>query len=330
VALVTSDVIRPLWSVMIPAYHCARYLRHTLESVLAQDPGPDAMQIEVVDDHSTADDPESVVAEVGHGRVAFHRQAANVGHVRNFNTCLARARGHLVHILHGDDAIRPGFYERMGAAFNQSPDAGAAFCRVIVMDEGGHWRDLKPLLQRDPGVLADALRRIVLEHPIQTPSIVVPRAVYEALGGFDSRFRTTGEDIEMWYRIAARYPVWYEPEPLALYRTHKSSLTGNALRTALNIREARLAVDSVRAYLPSSEVGPVLRASRRSLAFWALGISRDALKAREYGTAARQVREALRCSMAPSVLLGAARLGIRGLRQQVRIPGSRRPSSPVP
>src|SRR5207253_10172288 len=41
---------RPRWSVMIPAYECAGYLVETLESVLAQDPGPDRMQIEVVDD----------------------------------------------------------------------------------------------------------------------------------------------------------------------------------------------------------------------------------------------------------------------------------------
>ncbi|HEV2736566.1 MAG TPA: glycosyltransferase, partial [Longimicrobiaceae bacterium] len=84
---------RPLWSVMVPTYDCAAYLRRALESVLAQDPGPGAMQIEVVDDRSTRDDPEAVVREVGGGRVAFYRQARNVGHVGNFETCLLRSRG---------------------------------------------------------------------------------------------------------------------------------------------------------------------------------------------------------------------------------------------
>ena len=60
---VPSSVARPMWSVMIPTYNCARYLRKTLESVLAQDRGPKSMQIEVVDDCSTEDDPEAVVAE---------------------------------------------------------------------------------------------------------------------------------------------------------------------------------------------------------------------------------------------------------------------------
>jgi glycosyltransferase involved in cell wall biosynthesis len=44
---------RPLWSVMIPTYNCANYLRETLASVLAQDPGFEIVQIEVVDDHFT-------------------------------------------------------------------------------------------------------------------------------------------------------------------------------------------------------------------------------------------------------------------------------------
>jgi len=111
--------------VMIPAYECASYLRETLASVLAQDPGPELMQIEVVDDAST-DAPEKVVEELGGGRVAFHRQPRNVGHIANFNTCLERSRGQLVHLLHGDDCVREGFYRTMQQPFTQHPEIGAA------------------------------------------------------------------------------------------------------------------------------------------------------------------------------------------------------------
>src|SRR5918912_1129900 len=100
---VPEGTVRPFWSVMIPTYHCARFLRQTLESVLAQDPGSESMQIEVVDDGSTLDDPEKVVKDVGQGRVAFYRQPQNVGHTKNFETCLKRARGKVVHLMHGDD-----------------------------------------------------------------------------------------------------------------------------------------------------------------------------------------------------------------------------------
>src|SRR6266566_1236858 len=101
---------RPLWSVMIPTYNPrADYLEETLRSVLEQDPGPEQMQIEVVDDAS-ADCPEDVVQSIGSGRVAFIRQPTNCGAIANFNTCISRSRGELIHILHGDDFVLPGFY----------------------------------------------------------------------------------------------------------------------------------------------------------------------------------------------------------------------------
>src|SRR5471032_702764 len=88
---VPEGVHRPQWSVMIPTFNCAKYLWQTLESVLAQDPGTDQMQIEVVDDCSTKDDPEALVREIGQGRVAFHRKPQNEGAIRNFNTCIQRS-----------------------------------------------------------------------------------------------------------------------------------------------------------------------------------------------------------------------------------------------
>jgi len=114
---------------MIPTYNCAGYLEATLRSVLAQDPGPEAMQMEVVDDHSTADDPEEVVTRLGGGRVGFHRQPVNVGVVANLNTCLQRSRGEIVHLLHGDDFVLEGFYRTLGDRLREHPEAGAAYCR---------------------------------------------------------------------------------------------------------------------------------------------------------------------------------------------------------
>ena len=72
---VGEDVPRPLWSVMIPSFNSfPSYLRQTLDSVLAQDPGPEQMQIEVIDDCSNEDDLEALVRECGNGRVSFYRK----------------------------------------------------------------------------------------------------------------------------------------------------------------------------------------------------------------------------------------------------------------
>ena len=286
---------------MIPTYHCAGYLRQTLESVLAQDPGPDAMQIEVVDDHSVDDDPEAVVRELGGGRVGFHRQPANVGHVRNFDSCLARARGELVHILHGDDCVLPGFYETMGRPFAHHPEIGAAFCRYVAMDGEGRWHAVAPLLQPASGMVDGWLERIALGQLVQPPTIVVRRAVYERLGGFDRRIAAYGEDWEMWVRIAASYPVWHQVEPLAAYRVQGGSLSGRAMRTGQNLRDLRTAVAINRELLPPPSAS---RISRLALANNALGAIRRAHRMLDTGQLATplvQLRWAARISPTPKV-----------------------------
>jgi glycosyltransferase involved in cell wall biosynthesis len=299
---VPAGMKRPIWSLMIPTYHCAGYLRETLATVLAQDPGPDVMQIEVVDDCSTEDDPAAVVAEMGNGRVDFYRQPANVGHVANFNSCLQRSRGRLVHLLHGDDSVRPGFYGRMEAAFCQRPDIGAAFCRYISMDEQGHWQTIWPLEQSRSGVLENWLEKIAAGQRLQPPAMVVRREVYERLGGFDRRIRHYGEDWEMWVRIAAAYPVWYEVEPLALYRVRTASLTHGSMRTGENVQELRRVIEICQDYLPPERAGAIARDALQSAALAALRRARRIIHSDELETPLVQMREAYRCSRSAAVL----------------------------
>ena len=49
---VMSDLPSLVWSVLLPVYEPGPYLEQTLRAFLAQDPGADRMQIEVVDDAS--------------------------------------------------------------------------------------------------------------------------------------------------------------------------------------------------------------------------------------------------------------------------------------
>jgi glycosyltransferase involved in cell wall biosynthesis len=282
---------RPFWSVMIPTYHCARFLRQTLESVLSQDPGPDLMQIEVVDDHSTQDDPAAVVEEVGGGRVGFYRHPKNVGHTKNFETCIRRARGQVVHLLHGDDYVLPGFYQKLQTAFDTRPDIGAAFCRQIFMDHAGTWLDKSPLEQPESGILVNGLERLAQEQRIMTPSIVVRRDVYERLGGFDSRL-ICSEDWEMWVRIASMYPVWYEVEPLAAYR----------------MRYTRMAIEIFKSYLPVEKADKISKQARETYACSALDMARSLLMKRDLTATFAQMREALLLSHSWKILWQAGRL----------------------
>lgn len=301
--LISDNQVRPLWSVMIPTYNCAHYLRSTLESVLQQDLGPEIMQIMVVDDCSTQDDPEAVVQEIGKGRVEFYRQPQNVGMTQNFRTALELSRGYLIHQLHGDDQVRPGFYQKLQIAFESNSEIGAAFSRTISMDEDGHWTNLTDLERSTSGVLPkEWLHRLAIICCILTPSIVVRRAVYEKLGSFDERFYCAAEDWEMWMRIAVNYAIWYEVEPLSIYRTSSASSTGRNILNGRYIEDLNSATKMIHSHLPQPLPEKIRRIPYQNWAFSALGTSKIFIDRGELSLAAFHIRAALRYQISYPVL----------------------------
>lgn len=233
---VPEGIQRPLWSVMIPTFNCALYLRHTLQSVLQQDPGPDQMEIEVIDDCSTKDDPEAVVREMGGGRVRFHRKPKNAGAIANFNTCIERSRGTLVHILHGDDSVLPGFYTTVGGMAADHPECALYATRCFFMDEEGHYTGVTgrlPELESAPSADAKSFFSV---NPLQFAGVAVRRAFYEKQGGFLPQLVHTA-DWEMWARAVANGRGLVNPSVLAMYRVFAANDTGRLMRTAENLAD---------------------------------------------------------------------------------------------
>lgn len=235
IAPVQDHIARPRWSVMIPTYDCAAYLRRTLESVLTQDPGTSTMQIEVVDDCSTRDDPEQVVRDVGAGRVAFFRKTRNEGPTRTFNTCIGRARGHLVHILHGDDYVLPRFYRVVEEAAERHIDTAAFFVRALVVDAQGELETISPRVRTLEGGGRD-VTPLYYGNQFQTPAAVIRRSFYESHGGFDTRLVHVA-DWELWVRAIQRGGGRAINEPLAAYRQFDGNHTSQVVRSGEAIRD---------------------------------------------------------------------------------------------
>jgi GT2 family glycosyltransferase len=239
---VLNGIQRPFWSVMIPTYNSGRYLRRTLESVLCQAPGPDEMQIEVVDGCSTKDEPEEIAKEFGKGRVGFHRLSSNRGPSHTFNTCIERSRGHWVHILHGDDMVLSGYYEAYAASIQMHPQAQMVLGQTVIIDEGDRWIGLfgaKPPVRG--GILFDFAEKQAVQQWVLFPSVVVRRDAYEAVGGFCTLFSHVA-DWDMWFRLAQLAPVAIVPRPYALYRSHRESDTSCQEVSASNMQECYFVV----------------------------------------------------------------------------------------
>ncbi len=315
---VPPGTARPFWSVMLTAYTRLDTLPRALRSVLAQDPGPDEMHIEVVNDGADAATQArlaALVREVGGGRVSFYRHPLNVGHPHIFNVCLERAVGQWVHILHDDDWVAPGFYAALAQGIAQAPDSGAAFCRHHRVDEAGVVQWTSPLERETSGRLDDWLERIAVSCRVQFASIVVRRAAYEAVGGFCTA-AGSAFDWEMWQRLAVHYPVWYEPRPLALFCQGASSLTHHLVKTGEQIRHARQAMAIAATYLPPDRAADLGHRARQHYAAYALDIARAQWRAGDTVAARANVREGLACCPDPDLARTLEALWTRPARRQ--------------
>lgn len=299
-AEITSDT-RPFWSVMIPTYNARLdQLEETLRSVLKQDPGAEQMQFEVIDDCSPNGSPEPLLRRLSGDRILIRRNEKNLGLAGTWNECVKRARGKWVHVLHQDDLVLPGFYERLRAGLESTKGIGAAFCRHAFIDEKGHQTGVSDLEQAQAGPLRDFKYTLVRSNRIQCAGIVVAKSTYEELGGFRTDL-TYVLDWELWLRISLAKPVWYEPEVLACYRQHSANATTSLQRSGADVREIGAFLNSAERSLGDEAGRRATKWARRHYAERALGIAAIFAKAGDKLGARNQMAEAWR--LYPSVRL---------------------------
>lgn len=281
---------------MIPVYNAPeKYLEETLRSVLAQDPGPEQMQIEVVDDCSPNGAPVELVRRVAGDRVTVHREPKNNGLAGIWNRCIERASGEWVHILHQDDLVLPGFYSALRRGVESDGRIGAAFVRHSFINDSGQTLFTSELHRETAGELAGWHEKITVQQMIQCAAIVVRRATYEKVGGYLSQLCYT-LDWEMWQRIAANYPVWFEPAILASYRLHSSSATSRLRLSAADTRDIRKMIELTKSYHPPERAKRLASQTRTYYARLAVENSRPLITSGHAGAAGRQVAAALRMS----------------------------------
>jgi glycosyltransferase involved in cell wall biosynthesis len=221
---------RPVWSVMIPVYNRVKYLRQALESVLSQGYSQEEMQIEVVDDCSENSEAKAIVDGIGCDRISFYRQRQRVGFVSNWNTCIERAQGQLVHILHDDDFVATRYYEEVNALRDKYPGLGLYGTRSFIVDEESVVTGVTPRLS-DLELPNRSAKSFFYENPLRFPGVTVRRTSYETLGGFRPDLGFVA-DWEMWARISDDHGAVISRNPLIFYRFYTENVTWQCIRTA--------------------------------------------------------------------------------------------------
>ena len=196
-----------------------------------------------------------------------------------------------MHILHQDDIVLPGFYEKLLGLLERNPDAGAAFSRHAFVRADGHWQAISELHQTTAGPLDDQVRKIFSLQIIHCPAIVVAAQTYHDLGGFDRRF-SHALDWEMWMRITAKRTMLFEPSILAGYRVHDGSTTARQTEKAENFLDIGRVIRHGSSYLPSNMRSSIMNRALSYYAAVAFGEGWKNIWARNFEAADAQLKAA--------------------------------------
>ena len=206
----------PRVSVALCVYNGEAFLPQQLDSLLAQE-GVD-LEIVVVDDRSTDGSLALLQAYAQpDGRIHVHENAANLGHLRSFEKCMALCSAPLIAPCDQDDVWHPRKLATLAAAIG---DADLAYCNSAYIDGAG--TPLGRSIKDDLKVMhagADPMK-YVFQNTVSGHALLVRREVFDASLPFPDLLY---HDWWLAMRAAAGNGVVYVDEPLVQFRRHVSA-----------------------------------------------------------------------------------------------------------
>ena len=230
-------------SVAIPLYNKCSEIARTLQSVFDQT--FQQFEILVVDDGST-DGGAEIVAQIDDPRVRLIRQA-NAGVSAARNRAIEESQSELIAFLDADDEWKPGFLEAIWDLRERFPEAGLyATAYERHLPNGGIAQLTLSQVPPAPwsGIIDNYYRAAFDDALIWSSAVAVPKQVFAQVGGFPVGIRL-GEDLDMWLRIALRYPIAYCNRSLAIYDQAASNRAMQQNHCNDNLVMAQTAADAL-------------------------------------------------------------------------------------
>ncbi len=180
----------PRVSLVVPLYNASVYTRVFLLALREVLPGDGDVEVVLVDNGSTDDTP-SVLAELAsrHRVVSLDRNHHYAG---GCNRGAAASHGELLFFLNNDMVPTPGFVSAAVEAIDCDPRVAVVGCRLLFPSGTG-------------------------------AALLVRRAEFESLGGFDETYRNAFEDLDLCLRLRERgRRILYCPRSVLYHFTSSS------------------------------------------------------------------------------------------------------------
>lgn len=201
------------FSVIVPLYNKAPYVKKALESICAQTYKD--FELVIIDDGSTDDSLAVVndfVREVYGVKCMVYSQA-NAGVAAARNNGVAKSKGEYVCFLDADDWWEPTYLEEMDRLIMEYSEAGLYATNYVYYKHGKTHVALK--LERGYINYPEAYLHSVA-MPVWTGAASVPRKVFDEMGGFPVGIKL-GEDFLLWAKTALHYKVAFSEKALTYY-----------------------------------------------------------------------------------------------------------------
>ena len=203
------------FSVIMPLYNKAPYVRKAVESVVGQTYGD--WELIVVDDCST-DGSATVVEKIVDPRIRIVRLGVKGGVGAARNRAVAESTAAHICFLDADDWWEPTFLEEMAGLVERHPGAGIYGTGYYIVKNG---RKRVAPIGVDEGFTDGEINYCqvyarTLCMPLTSISVCMPRRVFDETGGFPTDVRL-GEDFLLWLRIALTHKAVLLNQPLANY-----------------------------------------------------------------------------------------------------------------
>ncbi|MDB4889392.1 MAG: glycosyl transferase family 2 [Gemmatimonadetes bacterium] len=209
----------PRVSVVMPVYNGERFIAEAVRSVLASEFRD--YELLILDDGSTdgsvavvrrvaGDDARVRIIVLPHGGIAATRNAG-----------LEHSRADYIANLDSDDAMFPHRLALQVAYLDAHPECVAVGSRSVVVDA-----DSKAVGMVGRYITHENIDRSLLEGnggAIGNDSAMVRKKAAIAVGGYAPQLQTSGEDHDMWLRLAEAGRLVCLPDVLNRYRIHQSN-----------------------------------------------------------------------------------------------------------
>jgi len=241
-AAVTSNY--PLVTIAIPTFNRASLLKDCILSALAQ--SYKHFELIILDNAST-DETGDVLKQFKDPRLRVIKQKSNVGLLRNWNSCLAEAKGDYFVLVPDDDRVAPWMLERCIKLFRSNPDIDIVIAlselylpQVNRVEPVARNRRLRTGIWDGTDILKEFLEGRLCANMC---SIMLWTEPLRARGGFPIDHPYVA-DLATWVPILLKGKAGFINEPCGIFRVNVEGQTATGTVDA-RLRDWRKVVDEI-------------------------------------------------------------------------------------